>query len=110
MVSLNKNSNGQLKRWLKESEQHPILLLFTASWSGSSQLVHNTVNSTVSSSKYNIDVKIVDIEQQADLAAHFGIRQVPTIVIIQKREIVEFFSGMINRKKLSGRLQKLNIG
>ena len=52
---------------------------FTASWCGPCKMLAKTLEEV----KTNVPVEVIDIDAQPDIAAEFGIRSVPTMVIVE---------------------------
>jgi thioredoxin 1 len=79
------------------------LLKFSASWCGPCQALSTTLKEQ---DDWGIEIKEIDIDDQLDLAAKYGIRSVPTLIIVEgdkevkrmtgaqpKSKIVEFING-----------------
>lgn len=79
------------------------LLKFSASWCGPCQALSMTLKE---SDDWGIEIKEIDIDDELDLAAKYGIRSVPTMIIVEgdkeikrmtgaqpKSKIVEFING-----------------
>ena len=66
------------------------LLKFSASWCGPCQALSMTLKEK---DDWGIEIKEVDIDENLDLAAKFGIRSVPTMVIVEDDKEVKRITG-----------------
>lgn len=56
------------------------VLKFEASWCGPCKMLSKTINEM--GDKITMPIEVVDIDQNADLAKQYGVRGVPTMVIV----------------------------
>ncbi len=77
---------------VKNSEV-PVLVDFTATWCGPCQRLAPIIDSLAE--KYDGKAKIgkVDVDENQDLAAQFGIASVPSILFFKGGEVVDTLSG-----------------
>ena len=55
------------------------VIRFTATWCSPCKMLAKTLESI----ETNIPIEVVDIDEQPDIAVEFGIRGVPTLVIVE---------------------------
>lgn len=79
----------------------PTLLDFSATWCGPCKQMLPIV--TELSNQYNglVDMYKVDIEEENELTEKFGIRSVPTFILIDKNGKQQKFSGSMSKDKLN---------
>lgn len=74
------------------------VLKFSASWCGPCKALAMTMNSV----KTGVEVESVDIDENMELAAKYGIRGVPTMVMLEDGREVKRVSGALTKDKLEG--------
>ena len=66
------------------------VIRFTASWCGPCKMLAKTLESV----ETDIPIEVVDIDQQPDLATEFGIRSVPTLVMMEDNVATKRMIGL----------------
>ena len=91
---------------LKNGDQ-PLVVDFWATWCGPCRMVAPII--TKLAEKYDGKVVIgkCDVEENEDLAAEFGIRNIPTILLFKNGDVVEKIVGAQTEAKLDEMIQKL---
>ena len=74
------------------------VLRFTASWCGPCKVLATTLEDV----KTSIPIEVIDIDEKQDIAIEYGVRGVPTLVMLDENVEVKRQSGV---KKQSGKLQ-----
>lgn len=72
------------------------ILKFEASWCQPCKMLTKTLEGV----ETNIDIERVDIDENAELAMKYGIRGVPTMILIEDDKEVKRMSGMKNKDEL----------
>lgn len=93
---------------INKSEGRTVLIAFTASWSGSSQLLINMLE-LISEDLEAVTIGEIDVEEEESLVSNLGIAQVPTTLIVRERVVIDLFTGPVSRKQIMrkiGVLQK----
>jgi thioredoxin 1 len=73
------------------------VLRFTASWCGPCKMLAKTLEYVDT----QIPIEVIDIDENQDLAVEYGIRGVPTLVMLDGDIEVKRASGMMMKDELS---------
>ena len=73
------------------------VLKFSASWCGPCQALGMTIKSV---DDWGVEFEEVDIDDNLDTAAEYGIRSVPTLVMLEDGKEVKRKSGALNAAQL----------
>ena len=73
------------------------ILRFTASWCEPCKALSKTIDRIDT----EVPIQVIDIDKESELAQHFGIRSVPTLIKIDEdKKEVERLVGMQNQSQL----------
>ncbi|MHC1589199.1 MAG: thioredoxin family protein [Methermicoccaceae archaeon] len=85
----------------------PIIYSFTASWCGPCRLQRPELKRLKDRMRENVDMREIDVDESSELAAQYGIRVVPTLVIERDGKSRQVFEGITRAEVLEGELKKL---
>lgn len=82
-----------------------VLIDFWASWCGPCRMLSPIVDE-VAEERTDIKVCKVNVDQQQDLAARFGVMSIPTLVVIENGQVVNQSIGVVPKQKILQMLQE----
>lgn len=78
----------------------PLVIDFWATWCGPCRMIAPVISQLAEEYDGKIVVGKCDVEEADEIAAEFGIRNIPTIVFMKNGEVVNKFVGAGNKAKL----------
>ena len=88
VININKNN---FRNEVLDSEK-PVLLDFWASWCGPCRMVSPIVDE-IAAERGDIKVGKVNVDEQPELAAQFGVMSIPTLVVMKGGKVVNKMVG-----------------
>jgi thioredoxin 1 len=76
-----------------------VLVDFWAEWCGPCKTLGPIIDEIESEYKNSLDVAKVDIDQNQDYAAKYGVRNIPTVLLIKDGEVVDKHVGVAPKQK-----------
>ena len=95
VTNINKNN---FQNEVLNSEK-PVLLDFWASWCGPCRMVSPIVDE-IAAERGDIKVGKVNVDEQPELAAQFGVMSIPTLVVIKGGKVVNQMVGARPKSQL----------
>ena len=84
----------------------PILIDFWAEWCGPCRMVTPVLEKLADEYAGKARVGKVNVDEQSGLAAKFGVRSIPTLLLFKEGKVVEQFIGATTRDVLAGLIDK----
>ena len=91
---------------LKNGEQ-PLVIDFWATWCGPCRMVGPVISELATEYDGRVTVGKCDVEENEDLAAEFGIRNIPTIIFFKGGQVVDKIVGAQSKTKLQEKFEAL---
>ena len=85
----------------------PLVVDFWATWCGPCRMVAPVIAKLAEKYDGQITVGKCDVEENEELAAEFGIRNIPTILFFKNGEVVDKIVGAVSEAKLDEKFQTL---
>ena len=85
----------------------PLVVDFWATWCGPCRMVAPIIEELAKEYEGKLVVGKCDVEENEDLAAEFGIRNIPTILFFKNGEVVDKLIGPQSKAKFEEKFQAL---
>ncbi len=80
----------------KAGRAKPLLVFFTSRKSGPARRMDSTLAHLARKERHRLRVARVDVDEHPDLAERFRVEDVPTLVLVRGRRIVERVEGRVS--------------
>jgi thioredoxin 1 len=90
----------------RASRTKPLLVFFTSSKSGPARRMDSTLAHLARKERHRLRLTRVDIDERPDLAARFGVEEVPTLVLVGDRRVVERLEGRASVPRIEAMLDE----
>ena len=74
-------------------DARPLLVFFRSERSGPARRMESLIAHLARKERERVRVKRVDVDARPDLAVRFGVTEVPTVVLVQERRVLERLEG-----------------
>ena len=91
---------------LKNSEL-PLVVDFWATWCGPCRMMAPIVEELAKEYDGKINVGKCDVEECDELAAEFGIRNIPTLLFFKNGQVVDKMVGAVSKAKLQEKFESI---
>lgn len=85
----------------------PVLVDFWAEWCGPCRAIAPDLEALSDELAGQVKVVKVNADEQPDLAAQYGVRSLPTLVIVKNGEAIDLRTGTMARSKMASWLKEV---
>ncbi|HAY3538168.1 thioredoxin [Elizabethkingia anophelis] len=86
--------------------ERPVLIDFFATWCQPCKVMSSVLNTVKRNVEEEARIVKIDIDQYQAIAAEYGVRSVPTLLIFKKGELLFRQSGLMDVNSLTAELKK----
>ena len=93
---------------LEQSRARPVVVMFTARWSGPDRVLAPTAREAVAARDGRVQLTMLDVDAASDVAGRFGIESVPTLLPFSDgRPVGEPLVGAVPRRQIDRFLDRV---
>jgi thioredoxin 1 len=82
----------------------PVLVDFWAPWCGPCKAIAPILEDLAGEMAGKLQIAKVNVDDNGELAAQFGVRAIPTLLLFKNGAVVEQFVGMMDKASLKAKL------
>ena len=86
----------------------PVIVDFSATWCGPCKILGPRLEAAVAGTNSKVNLAIVDIDDNSDLAMDHEVQAVPTVVAFKGGQAVDKFIGLLDEDRLDAFVTKLH--
>jgi thioredoxin 1 len=90
------------------NSQTPVLVDFWAEWCGPCKMIAPVLDELADEYSGRVQIGKVNIDESQELAAEYGVRAIPTLLIFQNGQVAEQIVGLRSKRDLKASFDKLS--
>ena len=90
------------------NSQIPVIVDFSATWCGPCKILGPRLEAAVAATNSKVNLAIVDIDVNSDLAMDYEVQAVPTVVAFKEGKMIDKFIGLLDEDRLNAFVTKLH--
>ena len=94
---------------IENSFHKPVLVDFWAEWCGPCKMIAPLLDELADEYSGKVKIGKVNIDEQQALATKYGIRAIPTLLLINKGQVTEQMVGAKSKRDLKASLDRLAV-
>ncbi|MFQ6084525.1 MAG: thioredoxin [Candidatus Aminicenantia bacterium] len=106
MAKLVEITEANFEREVLQSEI-PVLIDFWAVWCGPCRMIAPIVEELAEQYEGKLKVGKLDVDNNPQIAAKYGIRSIPTLLLFREGKVVEQIVGAVPRTYIESKLEKV---
>lgn len=99
-------TNSNFEREVLQSNE-PVLVDFYASWCGPCKMMSPVIDRLAEEYAGKVKIGKLDVEEQAQIASKFGVRSIPTLLLIKNGKVVDRIVGAVPKDYLEDKLEEV---
>jgi thioredoxin 1 len=88
------------------SDDKPLLVFFTSERSGPARRMESLLAHLARKERTRVRIMRVEVDEQPDLAAKFRVEDVPTLVLVKRKAVVDRLDGRASAPKIEAMLAR----
>jgi len=88
------------------TDDKPLLVFFTSERSGPARRMESLLAHLARKERTRVRIMRVEVDDQPELALKFGVEDVPTLVLVKRKQVVDRLEGRASAPKIEAMLSR----